>query len=137
MTSFSEQIRQCRDGVVKNPYQGSDKKVLFVCSMGILRSATAARLYADKYNTRSAGSWDDALIPVTPILLEWADEVVFVNNANYDQVMKKLDSDESFRLLKKSRILDIPDAYPHMALELIKAFDEQYESLSYSVIETA
>lgn len=137
MTSFSEQIRACRDGVVKNPYQGSDKKVLFVCSMGILRSATGARLYADKYNTRSAGSWDDALIPVTPILLEWADEVVFVNTANYDQVMKKLDPDESFRLLKKSRVLDIPDAYPHMALELIKAFDEQYESLSYSVLETA
>ena len=39
-----------------NPYQGSDTKVLFVCSAGILRSATAARIYAKKYNTRAAGS---------------------------------------------------------------------------------
>ena len=128
--SFSEQIRDCRDGVVKNPYQGTDKKVLFVCSMGILRSATAARIYANKYNTRSAGSWHDALIPLTPILMAWADEIVFVNKHNYTQVKQYLEEENMF--LDKDfnvRVLDIPDSFPHMHPELIKAFEEQYELL--------
>ena len=86
MTTLSEKIRQLNDGVIDNPYQGEDKKVVFVCSAGILRSATAARIYAHKYNTRSAGSEDYALIPVTERLLAWANEVVFVNEYNYQRV---------------------------------------------------
>jgi predicted protein tyrosine phosphatase len=126
--SLSDQIRQCRQGVVNNPYQGSDKRVLFVCSMGILRSATAARIYGNRYNTRSAGSWHDALIPLSNNLLSWADEIVFVNRHNYEQVQKymrdeNMDLDSNFNV----KVLDIPDMYPHMHQELIKAFHEQYE----------
>lgn len=128
MKSLSQQIRDCRDGVVANPFQGTDKKVLFVCSMGILRSATGARLYAHKYNTRSAGTWDDALIPLTNVLMEWADEIVFVNEANYQQVKKfylaeDIDIDKTYKI----KVLNIPDAFPHMHPELVKAFNEQYE----------
>ena len=57
-----------------NPYQGKDKRVLFVCSAGLLRSATAARIYASKYNTRAAGSANYALVPVSDELIAWADE---------------------------------------------------------------
>jgi predicted protein tyrosine phosphatase len=109
-----------------NPYQGTDKKVLFVCSAGILRSATAARLYARKYNTRAAGSADYALIPVTNELLLWADEVVFVNAENHENTCAEfnLDAYET-----KVVVLDIPDRYPHMAPELVSHFEEQYEPL--------
>lgn len=126
--TFSEQIRQCRDGVVKNPYQGTDKKVVFVCSMGILRSATGARLYAHKYNTRTAGSWDDALVPLTPVLIAWADEIVFVNKENYDNTLKRFGED----CLNESvvKVLHIPDQFPHMHPNLIKAFEEQYEPIN-------
>lgn len=124
MKTLSDQIRDCRDGVVANPFQGDDKKVLFVCSMGILRSATAARMYAHKYNTRSAGTWDDALIPLTRTLLDWADEIVFVNKANFKQTF---DTFGAGRWCERTRVLDIPDAFPHMAPELVKAFEEQYE----------
>lgn len=127
MKTLSEQIRDCRDGVVRNPFQGPDKKVVFVCSMGILRSATGARLYAHKYNTRTAGTWPDALVPLTPILIEWADEIVFVNQENANQIFAKLDPQEYIRVKEKSKVLNIPDNYPHMAPELIKAFQEQYE----------
>lgn len=127
LKTFSEQIRDCRDGVVRNPYQGTDKKVVFVCSMGILRSATGARLYAHKYNTRTAGTWADALVPLTPILIEWADEIVFVNQENATMIFAQLDPDEYIRVKEKSKILDIPDKYPHMHPNLIKAFQEQYE----------
>jgi predicted protein tyrosine phosphatase len=131
--SFSQQIRECRDGVVKNPYQGTDKKVVFVCSMGILRSATGARLYASKYNTRSAGTWSDALIPFTSVLMAWADEIVFVNKSNYEQVKAEYeegDNDGSFDYNFNIKVLDIPDSFPHMHPELIKAFKKQYEPIN-------
>jgi predicted protein tyrosine phosphatase len=127
MATLSDEIRKCREGVVRNPFQGTDKKVLFVCSMGILRSATGARLYAGKYNTRSAGSWDDALIPLTTTLLAWADEIVFMNKSNYDNYLGKFVYEQPHAKIK---VLNIPDNYPHMDPELIKAFEEQYEPLA-------
>ena len=124
-STLSEQIRNARYGVVSNPYQGSDKKVLFVCSMGILRSATAARLYASKYNTRCAGTWDDALIPLSPILLAWADEIVFVNKENYESAVKKF-GEEVFKETP-TKVLAIPDSHSHMSPELVAEFKKQYE----------
>lgn len=127
MTDFSNRIRDCRDGVVANPYQGKDKRVVFVCSMGILRSATGARLYAHKYNTRSAGTWEDhALTPLTQRLIDWADELVFVNDHNWQAAKEKFGPGE---WRQKSKVLDIPDTYEHMHPELIKAFNEQYERI--------
>lgn len=127
MTTLSDKIRNCRSGAAANPFQGKDKKVLFVCSMGILRSATAARIYANKYNTRSAGTYPDALIPLSPILIQWADEVVFVNEYNFRDAIKnpKLAAELEGVPYK---ILDIPDQYDHMHPELIAAFKEQYEN---------
>lgn len=129
MTTLSDEIRSARYGAVKNPYQGDDRKVLFVCSMGILRSATGARIYGHKYNTRCAGTFEEALIRVSIPLLLWADQVVFVNKenqkqarifwGNYDMSLEELDA--------KSVVLDIPDVHPHMDPAIIKAFNEQYE----------
>lgn len=107
-----------------NPYQGTDKKVLFVCSVGILRSATAARIYARKYNTRACGSMSYALVPFSDNLIAWANEIVFVNKENYDFVKDHLDFED-----KEIVVLDIPDKYPHMHPDLIKCFEEQYEPL--------
>lgn len=106
-----------------NPYQGRDKKVLFICSAGILRSATAARIYADKYNTRCAGSAEYALIPVSANLIVWADEIVFVNKENYDQVKINFPAIDEKNII----LLDIPDQYEHMNPDLIRVFKEQYE----------
>jgi predicted protein tyrosine phosphatase len=108
-----------------NPYQGKDKKVLFVCSAGILRSATAARIYGKKYNTRACGSQSYALIPFSANLLLWADEVVFVATENYFDVKAQFPA-----IVEKDRkVLDIPDIHPHMHPSLIKAFEEQYEPI--------
>lgn len=126
MLTKSEMIRQCMAGVVNNPYQGADKKVLFVCSMGILRSATAARIYGRKYNTRSAGTYDDALIPITPLLVAWANQIVFVNPENYERFRQEYPDDA---VRAEVKVLNIPDCYEHMHPELVKAFEEQYEAV--------
>jgi len=112
-----------------NFYQGNDKRVLFVCSAGLLRSATAARIYAKKYNTRAAGSWKHALIPVTDLLLLWADEIVFVNEENYLQCKIKFDLQGFMDAGGIITVLNIPDDYEHMHPELIKEFEHQYEPI--------
>lgn len=110
-----------------NLYEGTDKKVLFVCSAGILRSATAARIYGRKYNTRCAGTgMEYALIKLDTILMDWADEIVFVHPWTYDQAGFYFDL---VPYKAKIKMLDIPDEYDHMAAPLIDAFEQQYEVL--------
>jgi protein-tyrosine phosphatase len=126
LSTLSEQIRNCKSGVINNPYQGKDKKVLFVCTMGILRSATAARMYARKYNTRAAGTASDALVPITETLIQWADQIVFVNRENY--LLAKIKFPDLISM-QNVLTLDIPDEYEHMHPKLVKAFEQQYEAI--------
>ena len=116
--------------VVHNTFQGDDPKVLFVCSAGILRSATAARIFADKWNTRSAGSSPIALIPVTKRLLNWADFVFFMKEENFIATSKQFDLDEfdCFQF-----ILDIPDNFNHMQPELIQLLKEKVSLDSWRI----
>ena len=61
----------------KNPYQGDYKKILCVCSAGLLRSPTIAYVLGEMgFNTRAAGIYDYALISVDDVLLDWADVIV-------------------------------------------------------------
>lgn len=67
---------------VANRFQTKTKKVLCVCSAGLLRSPTLANVLNLKYgfNTRPVGADKEfALIPITQALIWWADEIVFVN----------------------------------------------------------
>lgn len=124
--TLTDKIRGYAKGVVMNPYQGKDKKVLFVCSAGILRSATAARIYGRKYNTRCAGTGlGFALIPLTDVLLDWADEIVFVHPSNYDQAAFHFDL---IAHRDKIKVLEIPDEHEHMAPQLVEAFIQQYDA---------
>jgi predicted protein tyrosine phosphatase len=111
-----------------NPYQGKDRKVLFVCSAGILRNATCARIYAAEYNTRCAGSEHYALIPVTTDLLAWAETIVFVNQENMHSVSQKFDLDDLGKY-KEIVTLNIPDQYEHMSPVLIRIIREQLEGV--------
>ena len=66
----------------KNPYQGDAKKVLCVCSAGLLRSPTAAVVLNREYgyNTRACGTEvGHALIPLDETLMHWADEIVVMD----------------------------------------------------------
>lgn len=122
----TQMIFECKSPY-NNPCQGQDKRILFVCSAGILRSATAARIYAQKYNTRAAGSKNYALIPVTEELVMWADDIVFVNEENRWDVSKRFDLDDLAKNGTVIKVLNIPDNYDHMHPELIQHLKEQYE----------
>lgn len=118
---------------VSNIYQTDTKRVLCVCSAGLLRSPTLANVLHQEfgYNTRACGtSQDYALIPITEALIAWADEIVFVDkNARKD--IEYVDQDEEMLNSYATKVLtlDIPDKYNWNHDELRQACLEQYKQL--------
>lgn len=108
----------------KNPYQGDYKRVLCVCSAGLLRSPTAAFVLSNEpfnYNTRAAGLDEShALIPVDDVLLEWADEIVCMN------VQQKMMLEKQTSKLVIN--LDIPDNFAYRNRHLVKMIGEKYSA---------
>lgn len=120
---------------VTNPYQGPEKRVLCLCSAGLLRSARLAQILQQDYNcnTRSAGVADYALILVNTALLMWADEIVCVEQEVYNQLMYDIkntfanEPTQHIAIQTKTIILDIPDIYNRTDFELGELLKEQYE----------
>ena len=111
---------------MKNPHQGKAKKVLCVCSAGVLRSPTLAWILSNdpfNYNTRAVGTATDyALIILDEVQLQWADAVVFVDadahrNARREQA-ELIDNMEC-------HVLKIPDKYPFRDPKLVEIATQQ------------
>ena len=108
----------------RNPYQGTSKRVLCVCSAGLLRSPTIAWILSNppfNFNTRAAGvSLEYALIPVTEELAYWADTIICVQENQVAQIERI--APES---TKKIIVLPVEDKYPTRSPELIKILTPQ------------
>lgn len=105
-----------------NPYQGDTKKVLCVCSAGLLRSPTAAVVLNREYdyNTRACGvDREYALIPIDGVLCDWADEIVVMEKWMVDYVEEAFNS--------KIMVLGVPDKYAYMDPLLQKAILDAYK----------
>jgi len=114
---------------INNSFQGKVKKVLTVCSAGLLRSATLQNMLIKEYgyNVRNCGTVEAyALIPISEALISWADEIVFVNRENYNEVKHDI---ERLNAKKRSYILDIPDQYSFNDPELVKICKDQYKKI--------
>lgn len=110
-------------GNCHNVYQGKEKRVLCVCSAGLLRSPTMARVLAEEYNfnTRAAGITEEyALIDVNDVLVEWADEIVVAEKWMGDEILKR------FPEVKTFISLDLPDIYERMNPTLVELIKERY-----------
>jgi predicted protein tyrosine phosphatase len=109
----------------KNPYQKDFKKVLCVCSAGLLRSPTTAVVLAGEpfnYNTRAVGIDEGhALIPISDVLVHWADEIVVMN----EDIRNRIEA--SYPKFSGDIInLDIEDNYAYRDKELIERINVQY-----------
>ena len=117
MNDSNSRLENC-----KNPYQGKAKKVLCVCSAGLLRSPTAALVLSNppfNYNTRSAGLDSTyALIVVDDVLLHWADEIVCMSQEQ-KIALKQMTN-------KKILCLNIPDDYNYGNKRLKKMIYDNY-----------
>jgi predicted protein tyrosine phosphatase len=106
-----------------NEYQGTYKKVLCVCSAGLLRSPTTAFVLSQSpynFNTRACGlTAEYALIPLDDVLLKWADEIVCMD-ANQQIQLKKMTD-------KPGHNLSIPDRFKYRDPELMDLIKERYK----------
>jgi len=106
-----------------NPCQGAFKKVLCVCSAGLLRSPTAAHVLSNppfNFNTRSAGAVDAfALIQVDDVLLSWADEIVCMEEYHVNLLKTKTS--------KKIICLDIEDYFYYKQENLQILIADRYQ----------
>lgn len=112
-----------------NRFQGDYKKVLCVCSAGLLRSPTTAVVLSQEpynFNTRAAGIASEyALVPVDEILLTWADEIVCMESWQADEIQSRLDK---LGIDDKSVVcLNIKDSYAYRDENLVKLIKERYE----------
>lgn len=113
---------------IHNDGQGGTKKVLTVCSAGLLRSATLQNMLIREYgyNVRNCGTVESyALIPISEALVLWADEIVFVNRKNYEDVEEELPGGVQDKIF----ILDIPDQYAFNDPELVEICKKQYKEI--------
>jgi len=114
-----------------NISQGVQKKIVFVCSVGMLRSPTAQTIGSKMgLNTRSCGSSTLALIPLSANLIRWADWIVFMKYENYKQ-SKKTFQETEFQddLEDKSLVWNVPDVYNYMDDELVQMLETQIKEL--------
>lgn len=127
MTTLTDRIYKL-NAPFDNPYQGKAVKALFVCSAGILRSATMANYYAKKgWNTRAAGTHDYALVPLTANLIAWADHIYFVNEENYVVAQDNFKNHPLIDRINTANVLDIPDMYEYNHPDLLKIIEQQME----------
>lgn len=114
----------------KNPNQGMQKRVLCLCSAGLLRSPTVAWVLSNPpydYNTRAAGvNQEYALIPVDECLISWADEIVCVEPAIEDQLIEYAAKAEIDLTGTPIVVLDIEDLHMRRSKGLIADIEKQY-----------
>lgn len=126
-----------RLGNVNNPYQRTKqyKRVVCVCSAGLLRSPTAAVVLAGdpwNYNTRAVGVIPEfALVSLDDVLLEWADEFVCMTWEQAGVVECRL----ALADLKTPVVaLNIPDNFAYRDPELVRLISEGYIAFQASQI---
>ncbi len=88
--------------------------VLFVCNQGRHRSKTAEEIFKDRFQTRSAGLYNEA--PVTEADLAWADVVCVMEGFQRAELAKRF---PRLYLQKRILCLDIPDVYLRGDPELV------------------
>jgi predicted protein tyrosine phosphatase len=89
------------------------RNVLFLCSQNKLRSPTAEAVFADfpGIEVDSAGLNQDAVVPLSPEQVEWADIIFVMETCHKTKLNQKFK-----RYLNGQRVivLGIPDNYQYM-----------------------
>lgn len=114
-------------------------RILCVCSAGLLRSPTIARVLQrdfDNVNVRAAGmSAEYALVPVDKVLVTWADVVICAEDWHADQI-----EDQFGDIMTESKIpliaLNIPDDFSFADPELESIIREKLTAVIDSSADT-
>lgn len=128
-------INMNRMSNVRNPYQGHWKRVLTVCSAGLLRSPTIAWVLSnDPYNcnVRAAGASEEyAMIPVDEALIAWADEIVCAGSEHGRTICAEFKSIGD----KPVHCLNIPDQFEFRDPKLVAIIHSELVRVSFKGTE--
>jgi len=109
---------------------GRFKRVLCVCSAGLLRSPTAAFVLSQEpfnCNTRACGVTQEfALVPFDAALANWADQIVCMERWQSEIIAEKL---EEFDIDREVLTLGIEDNYEYRSPDLIAKIKDKYRAL--------
>lgn len=135
-------VTRNRLGNVGNGYQGHFKKVLCVCSAGVLRSPTLAEVLSREpfnFNTRAVGTDQEfALVPIDLVHVAWADDIVVMDHAQrliIVEMQKELEEMSRGMVYYNQapiHTLNIPDNYGYRDPALVRILTEK----SYEVFNT-
>lgn len=115
-----------------NGYQGKEKRVLCVCSAGMLRSPTAAWILGNdpwNFNTRSCGTEDYALIPLDHGLILWADDVIVMDPFHEHKVkimIRELKDNMGIESKTNVHLINVPDNFSRRDPELVKIMTDKF-----------
>lgn len=99
-------------------------KVLFICNQNQNRSKTAEELFSDRFETKSAGLYNEN--PLTEEQLEWADMVIVMEDEQRSEIGKRFPKQY---LRKQILSLDIPDTYYTNQPELLDILNSKVNNL--------
>jgi predicted protein tyrosine phosphatase len=96
---------------------------LFICNQNKHRSKTAAEIFKDKFDTKSAGIYENI---VTSKDLNWSDLVIVMEDHQREFIAQNFPKEYmQIRIL----CLEIPDVYKYMQPQLLKILNEKMDEI--------
>lgn len=105
-------------------------KLLFICNQNENRSKTAEEVFKDRFNTRSAGLFNNN--PVSENDVSWADVIIVMEDEQRKEIGKRF---PKYYLQKRIISLNIPDTYYYKQSSLINILESKMKELFEPFIE--
>ena len=90
-------------------------KILFICNQNQNRSKTAEEIFKGKFETRSAGLYNEK--PVTEAEMDWANKIIVMEDFQRTELSKRFPKQY---MQKQILSLEIPDIYKYNQPELVE-----------------
>jgi len=95
-------------------------KALFICNQNENRSKTAGELFSNRYETKSAGLFNNK--PVSKKEIDWADIIIVMEDIQRGEIAKRF---PSLYMQKRILSLDIPDIYSYQDPGLVNILEKK------------
>ena len=100
-------------------------KILFICNQNENRSKTAEELFKDRFETKSAGLFNEK--PVTARQLSWAEVIVVMEDFQREEIAKRFPKQY---MQKRILSLNVPDIYHYNQPELVNLLKSKINELT-------
>ena len=103
------------------------KRLLFICSRNQLRSPTAEAVFSGRpgIEVDSAGLDHDAVVPLSPEQVKWADLIFVMETPHASKLRRKFKRDLNGQ---RVIVLGIPDDYRYMSPALVALLERKVAS---------